>query len=119
MARDLRTILSLEVPVVVQLATREMSLGEVSAWSMGAILELPKSADEPLELLVNNRLIGRGAAVKVGENFGIALSEVGDLRDRAAAITTRFDLGAGKGEQSGTEELSDEELAERLLAGQV
>ncbi len=70
-------ILKLEVPVIVQLGEKEMTLSQVMRLSPGSIIELPKSADEKLELLVNNKIIGRGDAVKVGENFGIEITERG------------------------------------------
>ena len=41
--------------------------------SPGAIIELPKLADEPLEIMVGRKTIGYGRAVKVGENFGVSI----------------------------------------------
>jgi|JRYH01.1.fsa_nt_gb flagellar motor switch protein FliN/FliY len=77
----------LEVPIIVELGRRTMTVREVTGLLPGSILELPKNADEPLELLVNNRTIALGAAVKVGENFGIRLTVVGSEDQRAAAAT--------------------------------
>src|SRR6266550_3608061 len=78
---DLRRILSLEVPVIVKLAERKLTLGEVMRLGAGAIIEFSKSSDEPLELLVNNKPIGVGDAVKVGENFGLKITQIGDVRE--------------------------------------
>jgi len=86
MATDVQTILKLEVPVIVQIGRRRMKLDDVLALGPGAILELPKSADESLDLLINNKPIGRGSAVKVGENFGIRISEIQSPRDRVEAL---------------------------------
>jgi flagellar motor switch protein FliN/FliY len=96
---DISPILKLEVPVIVVLASRRMPLREVVALTAGAILELPTKAEEELEILVNNKVIGTGKAVKVGENFGIRLSFVGDLRDRVSAMGPD---GAGDGAGDGT-----------------
>jgi len=49
--------------------------------AVGAIVEFGKSADDDLELMVNNKLIGMGSAVKVGENFGIKISKIGPIKD--------------------------------------
>ncbi len=71
MATDLKTILKITVPVIVQVGERRQPLEDILALGPGAILELEKHSESELELLVNNKIIGTGQAVKVGENFGI------------------------------------------------
>jgi flagellar motor switch protein FliN/FliY len=83
---DLDVIRKLEVPIIVQLGRKAMSLAEVMAFMPGAIIELPKRAEDELELMVNNRSIGTGVAVKVGENFGLQIEFVGDVRTRIEAM---------------------------------
>jgi hypothetical protein len=56
MATDLKSILRLEVPVIVQIASRTMKVGEVAKLTPGAIVELPKLADEELDIFISNRL---------------------------------------------------------------
>ncbi len=77
---ELRRILRLEVPIIVKLAERKMNLSEVLRLGAGAIIEFSKASDEPLELMINNKAIGFGEAVKVGENFGLRISQVGDVK---------------------------------------
>lgn len=86
MATNLKSILKLEVPVSVQIATRNMSMREVANLAPGALIELPKLADEELEIVVSNRQIGVGTAVKVGENFGVRVNYIGDLKSRIKAL---------------------------------
>lgn len=86
MPADLSSILRLEVPVIVQIAERSMPVSEVVALNYGAIIELPKMVDEELEILVNNKVIGTGVAVKVGEHFGIRIKTMGALADRVTAM---------------------------------
>jgi flagellar motor switch protein FliN/FliY len=86
MPAELSAILKLEVPVVVEIARRSMRLSDVLNLAPGAILELPKLADEELQLRVNNKPIGAGRAVKVGENFGMRLTFVGNLTQRVKAL---------------------------------
>lgn len=86
MSSDLRAILALEVPVIVRVGERVLTLGEVISLVPGAIIELAKHADDELDLLVNNKQIGTGSAVKVGENFGLRISFIGDIRERIAAL---------------------------------
>jgi flagellar motor switch protein FliN/FliY len=77
---ELQRILKLEVPVIVKLAERKLNLSEVMRLGVGAIIEFVKSNDEPLQLLINNKPIGVGEAVKVGENFGLRITQVGDIK---------------------------------------
>lgn len=86
MRRDAKTILSLDVPVVVVLAERTMTLGEVLALRPGTILEVQKSADQDLSLRINNRGVGTGTAVKVGENFGLRIATIGSRTQRVKAL---------------------------------
>ena len=89
MGSELGSILSLEVPVIVCLGETSMDFDEIISWVPGAIVQLEKSADDELDLRVNNVPIAEGRAVKVGENFGIRISFVGDLRSKIDAISGR------------------------------
>lgn len=86
MARDVKTILSLEVPVVVVLAERTMTVADVVGLRPGTILEVDKSAEDDLSLRVNNRDVGSGTAVKVGENFGLRIEAIGSQESRVEAL---------------------------------
>ena len=77
---ELNRILQLSVPVIVKLAQRKLSLAEVLRLGTGAIIEFEKSSDEPLELMINNKVIGLGETVKVGENFGLRITQIGDVK---------------------------------------
>lgn len=79
-ASEVQRILRLSVPVIVKLAERRLSLSEVLRLGNGSILEFFKNFDEPLELMINNKVIGLGEAVKVGENFGLKITQIGDVK---------------------------------------
>jgi flagellar motor switch protein FliN/FliY len=78
---EVNRLLAIEVPVIVQLGMRKMNVGEVMRLAVGAIVEFHKPSDEELDLLANNKPIGKGHAVKVGENFGIKITSVGTVKD--------------------------------------
>ena len=86
MTTDVKTILRLRVPVIVQIGRRRMKVDDALALGPGAIVELEKGADDELDLLVNNKIIGTGAAVKVSENFGLRITRVGSPADRVHAL---------------------------------
>ena len=86
MTTDLNTILRLKVPVIVAIGERQMPLEGILALAPGSIVELTKHAEEPLDLRVNNKRIGDGRAVKVGENFGIRISRIDTPESRVQAM---------------------------------
>jgi flagellar motor switch protein FliN len=88
-ADELKRILRLEVPVVVKLAERKLLLSEIMRLGAGSIIEFSKSSDEPLELLINNKAIAVGETVKVGENFGLRITQIGDVRELIESMGTR------------------------------
>ena len=86
--QNVERILSIPVPLIVKLADRRTGLEEVLRLSVGSIIEFRKNSDEQLELMINNKSIGVGYAVKVGENFGIRLTHIGDVRELLDAMRT-------------------------------
>jgi flagellar motor switch protein FliN/FliY len=110
MKTDLATILRLDVPLVVVLGERTMRLGDVRDFVPGTIVELAKSAEEDLELRINNRPIGNGRAVKIGENFGVRVTFVGDPGSRIAALGTAEETGAE------ADQVNPDEVAAALLS---
>lgn len=116
MPSDVRAILALEVPIIVQLGERSVRVADVCMWTPGSIIELPKRADEELSLRVNNKPVGAGFAVKVGENFGIRITYIGDIKSRIAALgtgSTMTSIPAGSGDPD------LDALAESMLSGQT
>ena len=86
MATDLDTILKLKVPFIVTVGARRISLETVLGFGPGSIVELTKSADEPLEILINNKEVGTGEAIKVGENFGVRITKMLSPKKRVEAL---------------------------------
>ena len=65
-----------EVELTLEIGRRRMRIADVMKLGPGKMVELDKQAGEPLELLVNGRLIGRGDAVVVGDHYGIRITEI-------------------------------------------
>ena len=70
-----RTLLALEVPVIVEIGACRLPLSEVLGWEPGTMIELTKPADAELTLRVNALPVATGTAVKVGETFGLRVQE--------------------------------------------
>ena len=79
--KDLARILNIQVPVIVRLAEKEVPMREVLNMSIGSIIEFDKSVEDLLELMVNNQPIGLGEAVKIGEKFGLKVTDIGSVEE--------------------------------------
>jgi flagellar motor switch protein FliN/FliY len=79
-------ILDLPLEVSVELGRARMLVGELLQLGQGAVVELNKLAGEPLEVLVNQKLVARGEAVVVGEKFGIRITDVVPADERARRL---------------------------------
>ena len=66
----------LQMNVTVELGRTELTVAEVLGLGPGSVIELDRLAGEPVDILVNDRLIARGEVVVVDENFGIRVVEV-------------------------------------------
>lgn len=74
--KNLDFILDIPMQVSVQLGSTRMLIRDLLQLGQGSVIELEKLAGEPLEVLVNNRLVARGEVVVVNEKFGIRLTDV-------------------------------------------
>lgn len=83
---DVQRIMRIRVPVIVRLAQRRQSVSEIRRLSLGMMIEFERSVHEHLELLVNNRTIGRGEAVKSGDKFGLRVSEISSPIERVNSL---------------------------------
>ncbi len=68
---------NIPVPVIVKLAERRIEIEELLRLCPGTIVSFDKPCEDLLELMVNNRIYALGEAVKIGEKFGLKVSEVG------------------------------------------
>lgn len=74
--RNLDLILDIPLRVTVELGRARMVVSELLNLSQGSVIELSKLAGEPLEVLVNDKLVARGEAVVVNEKFGVRLTDI-------------------------------------------
>lgn len=69
-------ILDIPLKVTVELGRTKMMIRDILQLSQGSVVELSKFAGEPLEVLVNDKLVARGEVVVVNEKFGIRLTDI-------------------------------------------
>lgn len=74
--QSLDFILDIPLKVTVELGRSKMAIRDILQLAQGSVIELSKFAGEPLEVLVNEKLIARGEVVVVNEKFGIRLTDI-------------------------------------------
>jgi flagellar motor switch protein FliN/FliY len=79
-------IVDIPVRVTVELGRTRKTIGEVLALGPGSVVELNKMAGEPVDVLVNGKLIARGEVVVIDESFGIRVSEVVSRAERIRSM---------------------------------
>jgi len=85
-SKEVERILGMQFPLVVVLAEKPITFREILTWNTGAIVEFDSPCDSDLHLMVGNRKIARGLAVKVGEYFGIRIYAPEPVEDRIRAM---------------------------------
>ncbi|MDR1885544.1 MAG: flagellar motor switch protein FliN [Synergistaceae bacterium] len=79
-------IVDIPVRVTVELGRTRKTIGEVLALGPGSVVELNKMAGEPVDVLVNGKLIARGEVVVIDESFGIRVTEVVSRAERIRSM---------------------------------
>jgi len=79
---NLEFILDIPLEVTVELGRTSMPIYDLLQLGHGSIIELTKMAGEPLEIMVNQKLIAKGEVVVVNEKFGIRLTDVVSPKER-------------------------------------
>lgn len=74
--RDIDFLLDIPLEVCVELGKTRMQIKDLLQLGQGSVVELEKLAGEPMEVIVNGRLIARGEVVVVNEKFGVRLTDI-------------------------------------------
>ena len=73
---NLDVLLDVSMKLSVELGSCHLSMREVLQLAAGSVVQLDKLADAPVELYVNQKLVGRGEVVVVEDRFGIKITEM-------------------------------------------
>ena len=70
-------LFDIKMKLSVRLGTKVCLLRDVISWDIGEIIELSQMTNEPLDILVNGVIIGKGEAVIVDGKFGVKIKSIG------------------------------------------
>jgi len=83
---NLHLILDIQLKLSARLGQVEMPIGEILKLAPGSVIDIDRFAEEPVELVVNDRPIARGEIVVVQENFGIKITEISSPEERIESL---------------------------------
>ena len=85
---SLDLILDIPLAVTVELGRSKMLINDLLQLGQGSVIELTKLVGDPLEILVNNKLVARGEVVVVNEKFGVRLTDIVTPMERVKSLAT-------------------------------
>jgi flagellar motor switch protein FliN/FliY len=84
--RDINFILDIPLELTVIIGRTKILVQELLQLGQGSVVALEKLAGEPMEVYVNDKLIGRGEVVVVNEKFGVRLTDIISPADRVRQL---------------------------------
>lgn len=85
-SKTLDVILDIDLPIVVRFGRTELPLRTLTALGPGSVIDLGRSPDEPVDVLISNRVVARGEVVIVGGNYGVRVRDVVSPAERARSL---------------------------------
>ena len=85
-ANNFEFVLDIPLEVTVELGRARMIINDLLQLGQGSVIELNKLAGEPMEILVNHKLIARGEVVVVNEKFGVRLTDIVSPMERVERL---------------------------------
>ena len=79
---NIELIKDVKLPIRVRIGSKKMLLKDVLSMDIGSVIELDQLANDPLEILVGDKVIAMGEVVIVDGNFGVQIGEIGTKRER-------------------------------------
>jgi flagellar motor switch protein FliN/FliY len=85
---NLAVLMDVQLPVSIRFGETEMILEEIVKLGVGSVIELNSGIDQPVELVVNNRILARGEVVTVDGYYGIRITEITNAGERFKSLNT-------------------------------
>jgi flagellar motor switch protein FliN/FliY len=85
-SRTLDVIMDIDLPLVVRFGRTELPLKTLTALGPGSVIDLGRAPDDPVDVLISNRVVARGEVVIVAGNYGVRVHEVVSPAERARSL---------------------------------
>ncbi len=83
---NIDALLKVPVSLAIEVGRTQMSLSALLDTQEGSVIELDRHLDEPLDILVNGALIAHGIVVLANEKFGLQITDIISLEERARSL---------------------------------
>jgi len=80
--RSIDLLMDVNLPISIELGRTKMAISDILALGPGSVVELNKLAGEPVDLLVNYKIVARGEVVVIDENFGVRITQLLSAEER-------------------------------------
>lgn len=84
--RNIDLLMDVDLPVSIELGRTKMAISDILGLGPGSVVELNKLAGEPVDLLVNYKVVAKGEVVVVDENFGLRITQLMTPEERLKAL---------------------------------
>lgn len=85
-SKTLDVIMDLDLPLVVRFGRTELPLKALTSLGPGSVIDLGRGPDDPVDVLISNRVVARGEVVIVGGNYGVRVRDVVSPAERARSL---------------------------------
>ena len=85
-SRNIELLMDVDLPISIELGRTKLSIADILSLGPGSVVELNKLAGEPVDLLVNQKVVARGEVVVVDENFGLRITQLMTPEERLRAL---------------------------------
>src|SRR2546426_12654905 len=85
---NLALLMDVQLPVSIRFGETEMILEEIVRLGVGSVIELNSGIDQPVELIVNNRILALGEVVTVDGYYGIRITEITSAGERFKSLNS-------------------------------
>ncbi len=84
--KNIELIKDVKLPIRVRIGSKKMLLKDVLSMDIGSVIELDQLANDPLDILVGDKVIAQGEVVIVDGNFGVQITYIGTKKERLETL---------------------------------
>ena len=88
--KGMELLLDVELEAALRFGSREMMLGDLLALGPGDVIQLDRALNDPVDLIIGDKIVARGEVVLVNGNFGLQIAEVAEPRKSLESIRCLF-----------------------------
>ena len=74
--KNIDLLMDINLPISIELGRTKMSMADILGMGPGSVVELNKLAGEPVDVLVNYKIVAKGEVVVIDENFGVRITQL-------------------------------------------